>query len=109
VVLSACNTATGATAGAEAASGLGRAFFYAGSRALLLTNWPVETISARNLVSDLFRRQAADAQLSRAEALQRAMLGIMDGPGYSENGIELYTYAHPMFWGPYSLIGDGAN
>ena len=33
VVLSACNTAAGAGAGAEAASGLGRAFFYAGTRA----------------------------------------------------------------------------
>ena len=34
VVLSACNTAAGAGAGAEAASGLGSAFFYAGTRAL---------------------------------------------------------------------------
>jgi CHAT domain-containing protein len=32
VVLSACNTAAGAGAGAEAASGLGSAFFYAGTR-----------------------------------------------------------------------------
>jgi hypothetical protein len=32
VVLSACNTGTGAGPGAEAASGLGRAFFYAGTR-----------------------------------------------------------------------------
>ncbi len=38
VVLSACNTAAGAGAGAEAASGLGSAFFYAGTRALLVTN-----------------------------------------------------------------------
>ena len=37
VVLSACNTAAGAGAGAEAASGLGSAFFYAGTRALLVT------------------------------------------------------------------------
>ena len=41
-VLSACNTAAGAGPGAEAASGLGMAFFYAGTRALLVTNWPVE-------------------------------------------------------------------
>ena len=109
VVLSACNTGAGATADAEAASGLGRAFFYAGSRALLLTNWPVESLSARNLVSEVFRRQAADPKLGRAEALQQAMLAVMDGPGYSENGVELYSYAHPTFWGPYSLIGDGAN
>jgi hypothetical protein len=33
VVLSTCNTAAGASAGAEAVSGLGRAFFYAGARA----------------------------------------------------------------------------
>src|SRR5258705_191720 len=36
VVLSACNTAAGAGAAAEAASGLGRAFFYSGTRALLV-------------------------------------------------------------------------
>ena len=40
VVLSACNTASGAGAGAEAVSGLGRAFFYAGARALLASNTP---------------------------------------------------------------------
>ena len=35
VVLSACNTAAADGAGAEAVSGLGRAFFYAGTRAVL--------------------------------------------------------------------------
>lgn len=60
VVLSACNTGAGAGAGAEAASGLGRAFFYAGTRAILVTNWSVHSQSARELVTDLFRRQAAD-------------------------------------------------
>src|SRR5262249_14654886 len=58
VVLSACTTGTGAGAGAEAASGLGRAFFYAGTRAILVTNWSVDSPSARQLVSDLFARQA---------------------------------------------------
>ena len=61
VVLSACNTATGDGAGAEAVSGLGRAFFYAGTRALLVSNWPVETTSARALTTNLFRRQAQAA------------------------------------------------
>ena len=36
VILSACNTAAGGTEGAEALSGLARAFFYAGARALLV-------------------------------------------------------------------------
>jgi CHAT domain-containing protein len=107
VVLSACNTGAGAQAGAEAASGLGRAFFYAGSRALLVTNWAVESASARDLVSDIFRRQAADPKLSRGEALRQAMMALLDGPGYVHDGKTLYTYGHPMFWAPYSLIGDG--
>ncbi len=77
VVLSACNTGTGAGAGAEAASGLGRAFFYAGTRALLVTNWSVHSQSARELVTDLFSRQAAR---SETDARRSAAAGH-DGPG----------------------------
>jgi CHAT domain-containing protein len=109
VVLSACNTGTGAGAGAEAVSGLGRAFFYAGTRTLLLTNWAVHSESARELVTDIFRRQAADAKLSRAEALRQAMLTVMDGPGFVESGKTLFTYAHPVFWAPYTIVGDGGG
>ncbi len=107
VVLSACNTGTGAGAGAEAASGLGRAFFYAGTRALLLTNWSVHSASARDLVTDLFHRQSSDARLSRAEALRQAMVALLDGPGYQEDGKSLFSYSHPIFWAPYTLMGDG--
>ena len=108
VVLSACNTGSSAGAGAEAASGLGRAFFYAGSRALLVTNWSVQSASARELVTDIFRRQAADARLSRAEALRQSMLALMDGPGLVDAaGNTLFSYAHPLFWAPFSIIGEG--
>jgi CHAT domain-containing protein/tetratricopeptide (TPR) repeat protein len=111
VVLSACNTATGDGAGAEAVSGLGRAFFYAGTRALLVSNWPVETTSARALTTDLFRRQAENPALARAEALRRAMVGLIDGPGYVEpDGKQtVFSYAHPIFWAPFSLVGDGGG
>jgi CHAT domain-containing protein len=107
VVLSACNTGAGAVAGAEAASGLGRAFFYAGTRALLLTNWSVHSASARDLVTDLFRRQAANPAISRAEALRQASMAVLDGPGYTESGKTVFSYAHPLFWAPYTIIGDG--
>jgi CHAT domain-containing protein len=110
VVLSACNTAAGAGAGAEAISGLGRAFFYAGARALLVSNWPVETTSAKTLTTDIFRRQADDPGISRAQALRRAMLRLMDGPGYLDgDGRTVFSYAHPIFWGPFSLVGDGGG
>jgi CHAT domain-containing protein len=110
VVLSACNTGAGAGAGAEAASGLGRAFFYAGTRALLVTNWSVHSQSARELVTSLFRRQAEDASLSRAEALRRAMLELIDGKGFTDQqGASRFAYAHPLFWAPYTIIGDGGG
>ena len=43
VVMSACNTAAGSADGAEALSGLARAFFYAGARALLVSHWYVNS------------------------------------------------------------------
>ena len=110
VVLSACNTGAGVVAGAEAASGLGRAFFYAGTRALLLTNWSVHSESARELITDLFRRQANDPALTRGEALQQAMMALVDGPGYvGADGNTEFAYAHPLFWAPYSVVGDGGR
>ena len=112
VVLSACNTGIGQGAGAEAVSGLGRAFFYAGTRALLVSNWPVESTSAKVLTTDLFKRQADDPKLTRAEALRRAMVDLIDGPGDVDgaSGKVVYSYtAHPLFWVPFSLIGDGGS
>jgi hypothetical protein len=60
VVLSACNTAEGDTPGAEALSSLAQAFLYAGARALLVSHWPVESRSAVQRMTDLFRIRAED-------------------------------------------------
>jgi CHAT domain-containing protein len=103
VVLSACNTAAGNGEGAEAISGLGRAFFYAGARALLVTSWPVETTSARLLTTDVFARQTRDPRLDRATALRQSMLALIGGT--AEGGA--FGYAHPIFWAPFLLVGDG--
>ena len=106
VILSACNTAVGAGAGAEAVSGLGRAFFYAGSRALLVTNWSVDSQSASKLVAEIFRIHSSDPQIDRAEALRRAMMHLVD-KGADEGATPPFSYGHPLFWAPYSLIGAG--
>ena len=108
VVLSACNTGAGEGAGAEAVSGLGRAFFYAGTRALLVSNWAVETTSAKTLTTELFCHQTADPNLSRSEALNRTMLDLIDKLGYMDDqGRMVFSYAHPIFWAPFNLVGDG--
>ncbi|MFA7268548.1 MAG: CHAT domain-containing tetratricopeptide repeat protein [Sterolibacterium sp.] len=107
VVLSACNTAGGDGVGAEAVSGLGRGFFYAGSRSLLVTHWPVESVSAKRLVVGVFDALAAAPALPRAEALRRSMLQLMREKG--EDGALVFSYAHPLFWAPYALVGDGGQ
>jgi CHAT domain-containing protein len=54
VVLSACNTAAGDKPGAEALSGLARAFFYAGARSLIVSNWEVDSESTVALMTGMF-------------------------------------------------------
>jgi CHAT domain-containing protein len=89
-------------------SGLGRAFFYAGTRALLVTNWSVDSASARELVTDVFQRQTDNPSLTRMEALRQAMVALMDhGEAKDAAGKTIYTYAHPLFWAPYTMVGDG--
>ena len=95
VVLSACNTASDDGASEEAISGLGRGFFFAGARSLLLTHWAVETSSAQALVTSFF----AQGKVSRAERLRNAQLQMISGKVNDR-------YRHPAFWAPYALVGD---
>ena len=106
VVLSACNTAAGEGAGSEAVSGLGRAFFFAGAKALLVSNWPVDSVASRTLMTDLFKNQQKTQGTSKAELLRQAMLNQIDQGGMKEGATMKYSYAHPLFWGPFVVVGD---
>ena len=108
-VLSACNTAAAEGAGAEAVSGLGRAFFYAGVRALLVSNWPVHSGATTHLMTRLFETLAADASLSRAEALRRTRAAMIIDGTFKVDGKDAFSYAHPIFWAPFTIIGDGGG
>ena len=99
VVLSACNTAAADGKVEEALSGLARGFFYAGSRSLLVTHWAVESESAKLLTTGTFEHYAQNLQAPKAESLRQAMLKVMAMP----------QYAHPAFWAPYALVGDGGR
>jgi CHAT domain-containing protein len=111
VVLSACNTGAAEGAGAEAVSGLGRAFFYAGARAILVSMWPVETTSAKKLTTGLFRYQRENPMLPRARLLRKSILDVLDGTGLQDDatGKIVATYAHPLFWAPFVVVGDSGR
>jgi tetratricopeptide (TPR) repeat protein/CHAT domain-containing protein len=99
VILSACNTAAGDAKGAEALSGLARAFFYAGARSLLVSHWEVSSSSTVKLITKAIAELKTDPKIGRAEALRRSMLDLID---------EGKTYeAHPAFWAPFVLVGEG--
>jgi CHAT domain-containing protein len=101
VVLSACNTAAGdGRPDAENLSGLARAFFYAGARSILVSGWPVWSDAAVALTTQAFAALQKDPSLGRAGALRQAMLDTLDAA-------EDDRQAHPAYWAPFSLVGEG--
>ena len=61
-MLSACNTALGGSgdAAGETLSGLARAFFYAGARALLVSHWVVDSRATVDLIVGTFNTLRAE-------------------------------------------------
>lgn len=102
VVLSACNTAAGDKLGAEALTGLARAFFYAHARALLVSHWPVYSDAAVALTTRAFAELDARPDAGRAEALQAAMTALIRDHSQRDN-------AHPSVWAPFVVVGEGAR
>ncbi|MCH7929915.1 MAG: CHAT domain-containing protein [Proteobacteria bacterium] len=101
VILSACNTAAAdGTPGAEGLSGLAKAFFYAGARALLVSHWSVSSEAAVALTTRMLGELADHPEIGRAEALKRSMLAMMANE-------EKDHFAHPMFWAPFVVVGEG--
>jgi CHAT domain-containing protein len=99
IILSACNTAASdGTPGAEGLSGLARAFIYAGARSILVSHWPVDDHATSVLTTGMVAEMQAGTP--RGEALRRSILKLMreDARGF---------YAHPRFWAPFILVGDG--
>jgi CHAT domain-containing protein len=90
IALSACETAAGDD---RAALGLAGIALKAGARNALVTMWLVDDIAAAQLASDLYRH-LGERGLSKAKALQRAQLRLLEGGD------------HPFIWAPFLLIGN---
>ena len=63
------------------------------------------------MTTAIFHRESENAGMTRAGALRTAMLERIDGPGYTDKGQYrvLFSYAHPIFWAPFTLVGDGGG
>jgi CHAT domain-containing protein/Tfp pilus assembly protein PilF len=95
VVLSACETGRGRIAPGEGIVGTMWAFFVAGSRAVLVSQWKVESASTTELMTG-FHRRLAGAGGGKAEHLRQASLEVLRTP----------RYAHPFYWAGFVLVGD---
>ena len=92
MVLSACETAEGDD---RAALGLAGMAIRSGARSTLATLWSVNDSSTAALMTE-FYQELATADLTKAEALRRAQIKILQNPQYS----------HPYYWAAFVLIGN---
>lgn len=92
LVLSACQTATGDK---RAALGLAGVAVRSRARSTLATLWSVKDDSTSELMADFYREFSA-ANMSKAEALRRAQVALLQQP----------QYQHPFYWAPFILVGN---
>lgn len=92
LTLSACETALGDD---RAALGLAGIAIKAGARSALATLWHVADKAAATLVST-FYGVLQESEVSRAQALQRAQIALLNHPEYQS----------PFFWSPFLLINN---
>lgn len=92
LVLSACETAAGDK---RAALGLAGVAVRAGARSTIASLWNLDDQSTAELMSK-FYQELANKSLTKAEALRRAQLALLQNP----------KYQRPMFWSPYVLLGN---
>ena len=92
LALSACETAAGDDRAALGISGIA---IKAGARSALATLWYINDQASSTLVSE-FYRQLQDPSVSRAIALKRAQLKLLNDR----------SYQHPGYWSPFLLINN---
>ncbi|HJP20655.1 MAG TPA: CHAT domain-containing protein, partial [Alphaproteobacteria bacterium] len=82
---------------------------YAGTKALVVSNWPVHSEATTELMTRMFKSLANDNTLTRAEALRRTRLTMIDEGVFKVEGKVAFSYAHPIFWAPFTIVGDGGG
>jgi CHAT domain-containing protein/tetratricopeptide (TPR) repeat protein len=92
LVLSACQTAAGDS---RATLGLAGVAVRAGARSTMASLWQIDDESTAFFIGE-FYRSLINSKATKAEALRRAQLKLLEHPNYNS----------PSFWAAYVLIGN---
>lgn len=111
-VLSACKTGSGKYYTGEGVMGLSRSFLLAGSQAVLVSLWAVDSQATQRLMSAFYRK--VHQGLSAANALRSAKLEMrrdgVDDVGASRgirrvNPSKPAAARHPFYWSAFVILG----
>ena len=111
VVLSACDTGLGETAGGEGLLGVQRAFQTAGARTTVASFWKVDDLVTRFLM-ERFYRNLWEKDMSRLDALREAQLHVLKHPEEVRGGDALPNQdkakarTSPRYWAAFALSGE---
>jgi CHAT domain-containing protein len=96
VLLSACNTGSTEDQYSGSYSGLAKAFFVAGAKSVLVSNWMVEDAATQKLILK-FIDNSSRTRKSFAENLNLTMRELSN-----QND----QFSHPIFWAPFVFVGQ---
>ncbi|MDX6499598.1 MAG: hypothetical protein QOG23_2858 [Blastocatellia bacterium] len=101
-VLSACETANGKVAPGEGVIGMSWAFFVAGTRSMVVSQWKISSASTSEFMTAFYQNLHSDkgrANRNKAEAIREAELTLLKDD----------RYRHPFFWAGFVMVGSGRD
>jgi len=95
-VLSACETGNGRISPGEGVIGMSWAFFVAGTRSMVVSQWRVNSASTSQLMKNFYEALARRRDRgNKSEALREASIRLLKDP----------RYRHPFYWAGFVLVG----
>src|ERR1044072_4323946 len=93
-VLSACETGNGRISPGEGVMGMSWAFFVAGTRSMVVSQWRVNSASTSQLMKNFYEALALRRNGgNKSEALREASIRLLKRP----------RYRHPFYWAGFVL------
>jgi CHAT domain-containing protein len=98
-VLSACETGNGRISPGEGVVGMSWAFFVAGARSVVVSQWRVNSASTSQLMKNFYQALNSQADIrgrNKSQALREASLRLLKDR----------RYRHPFYWAGFVLVSS---